>query len=355
MRENIGQISEVDMIRSKTRNDTRIRAGIVGAGLMGRWHAHAIHKVGGRLVGIADVNIFRSESLASKYPGADTYDDFERMIDELNLDVLHVCSPLASHAAIAEKAIDAGVHLLVEKPLAASAAETSKLYALAADHNILLCPVHQFVFQRGVEKARRLLPSIGRLTHLEANICSAGGIDLDVEQHDYVAETILPHPLSLMQIFLDGEISNVNWNILRPAHGELRIYGQQHKTSLSIFISMNTRPTVNTFRIAGVKGTIHLDLFHGFSFVEPGNTSKLRKVLHPFDLAARSFTAAGVNILRRTWHREPAYPGLQRLIKEFYRSIKLDLEPPIKAADALAIATVCDLLTNRDKTGTEPA
>jgi predicted dehydrogenase len=347
MTANLGEKTDASTTRAKTAVNPKIRAGIVGAGLMGRWHAHALEKAGGEVVGFADFEQAKAESLAAEYPMARTFSDAEKMLAGQNLDVLHVCSPTGSHEAIAETAIEAGVHLLIEKPLAATAEQTSRLYDLAARRSSLLCPVHQFAFQAGAAKAKKELPKIGRLVHLEANICSAGGAGFDVEQIDSTAVDILPHPLSVMQKFLEIDITAAGWNVARPASGELRIFGQIEETSLSIFISLNSRPTTNTFRIFGMNGAIHLDFFHGFSIIEPGGASRAKKILHPFDLAARSFSAATVNLARRTARRESAYPGLRQLIEEFYQSIKQKSEPPITTSEAVAVAEIRDLVMNR--------
>jgi len=343
----LGEKIDAPTARANIAAKPRIRAGIVGAGLMGRWHAHALEKAGGEVVGFADFAAAKARGLAAKYPMARAFDDAEKMLAEQNLDVLHVCSPTGSHEAIAETAIEVGVHLLIEKPFAESAEQTSRLYDLAARRNSLLCPVHQFAFQDGAAKARKHLPRIGRLVHLEANICSAGGAGFAAEQMDSTAVDILPHPLSVMQKFLDEDITAAGWNVGHPVSGELRVFGQIKETSLSIFVSMNSRPTTNTFRIFGTNGAIHLDFFHGFSIFEPGGASRPRKILHPFDLAARSFSAATVNLARRTARRESAYPGLRQLIEKFYKSIKLKSEPPITSSEAVAVAEIRDLVINR--------
>ena len=346
---NLGEKAGATKVQAQTAINPKIRAGIVGAGLMGLWHAHAVEKAGGEVVAFVDFNIEKAESLAAKYADAKAYFDLEKMLAEQNPDVLHVCSPTESHAVIAETAIKSGVHLLIEKPLAATADQTSRLYNLAAKSNTRLCPVHQFAFQDGAAKAQKSLSKIGRLIHLEANICSAGGAQLKGEQLDQIAADILPHPLSLMQKFLETDISEIKWSSLRPASGELRIAGQTRETSASIFISMNSRPTKNSFQIFGNEGTIHLDLFHDYSVIEPGKTSRMKKILHPFDLAVRNFSAATFNLARRTVRREAAYPGLRQLIQEFYDSIKSNSEPPITPSQAIAVAEVRDLLVNQIK------
>ncbi len=344
---NLGEKADLPKTQSQTAVNPKIRAGIVGAGLMGLWHARAVEKNGGEVVAFVDFNIEKAESLAAKYANAKAYFDLKKMLDEQIPDVLHVCSPTDSHEIIAETAIRAGVHLLIEKPLAATADQTSRLYNLAAQSNTQICPVHQFAFQDGAAKAQKSLSKIGRLIHLEANVCSAGGVGLNAAQHDQIAADILPHPLSLMQKFLETDISEIDWTGFRPASGELRIAGQTRETSASIFVSMNSRPTKNSFQIFGSEGTIHLDLFHGYSVIETGKTSRMTKILHPFDLAARNFSAATFNLVRRTVRRESAYPGLRQLIQQFYDSIKSNSEPPITPSQSIAVAEVRDLLVNQ--------
>lgn len=333
---------------SKNTDKKNIRVGIAGAGLMGFWHAHAARKVGGKVVAVFDINKSKANSLAAKYSAAKSFDSLEKMLAETSPDVLHVCTPTETHQKIAEISINSGVNLLIEKPIVQTAEETISLYELASKHKVLLCPVHQFVFQDGVRNAKKLLPQMGQIVHLQANICSAGGTNLEANQLDTIAADILPHPLSLMQTFLGDDLTTENWNIFRPNNGELRVSGKTQKTSLGIFVSMNSRPTLNTFQIFGTNGTIHLDLFHGFSVIESGKTSKARKILHPFDLAIKNFSAATLNLGRRSLRGESAYPGLRRLIDEFYQAIK-GKPLPITPAEAIAVAQIRDILLQKTK------
>ena len=324
-----------------------LRAGIVGAGLMGKWHARAVKKAGGEIIGVADVDEKQAALLAANFPSAQSFGDVAEMLNQKSLDVLHVCAPTAAHQAIAELAIEAGVNLFIEKPIAQTAAETIRLYDLAAKNNVRLCPVHQFAFQTGVEKAKKWMSRIGQTIHLQATVCSAGGEGFGVEQLDVIAADILPHPLSLFQVVLNEILPEENWEIFRPRPGELRVFNQVRETSLSIFVSMNARPTTNSFQIVGTNGTIHLDLFHGFAVIETEKVSKGRKILHPFDLAARSFSAATINLVRRIVRREPAYPGLWQLVNAFYQSIREDKQPPITPEQAINVAWIRDYLIHR--------
>ncbi|MDQ3748843.1 MAG: Gfo/Idh/MocA family oxidoreductase, partial [Acidobacteriota bacterium] len=320
--------------RAKSSSNPVLRVGVVGAGLMGRWHAHAAHKASGGIVCVADTNQNQAVQLAKRYRTAQGFGDLREMLKQKSLDVLHICTPTSSHHAIAEIAIKANINLFIEKPLTLTAAETKHLYDLGAENDVRLCPAHQFAFQHCVQKAKKILPRIGKIIHLQATLCSAGAAGLADKYLDSVAFDILPHPLSLFQTFLNGKLSEEAWDISRPERGELRISGYAHDVSLSIFVSMNARPTVNSLQIIGTNGTIHLDLFHDFAVLDKGKVSKGRKILHPFDSAVKKFSAATFNLARRTIQFESAYPGLRRLVNNFYQTIREGAEPPISPAQA---------------------
>jgi len=135
------------------------------------------------------------------------------------------------------------------------------------------------------------------------------------------------------------------WEI-RPARGEFRATLTTRQVCFSILISMNSRPTATGLRLLGTRGTVHVDLFHDFCVIESGTVSRWRKIVHPFDLATRSFLAAGGNLALRALTGEVAYPGLRSLIAHFYEAISGHSEPPIRREEAVQIAAVRDVLSN---------
>ncbi len=109
----------------------RIRAGIVGVGFMGTVHARAIRRSGGvvsRVVGSSP----ESSREGHERTGAETVTStVEELLAADDVDVVHVCTPNASHAPLVRAAIAAGKHVVCEKPLAIDAAEAGELLALA--------------------------------------------------------------------------------------------------------------------------------------------------------------------------------------------------------------------------------
>lgn len=331
-------------IESRAIENRRLRVGIVGAGLMGQWHAYEARKAQGNLVAIADCNLEAASRLARTFQGVEACVDIEELLSRTSCDLVHICTPIATHEQIAGTALEAGKHVLIEKPATPDAEGTQRLIQLAARRGVLICPVHQFVFQQGVMKARRLLDRIGHVLHLEAIFCTAGGVGRQESELDSVVAEILPHPLSLAQVFLPGGMVPDTWMRLRPRVGEFRAMAEVSGVTVSVMISLQARPTQCTLKIFGAAGTIHLDLFHGYAFIEPGVVSKERKILRPFDLAARRLAAASINLAKRALSRERAYPGLTRLVAEFYAAIRTGQCAPFTTEAMLNIARVRDIL-----------
>jgi predicted dehydrogenase len=322
-----------------------VRAVIIGAGLMGRWHGDAIAKAGGRVVAVVDRASDRAERLARSHAGSRVFISVESALRSINADIVHVCTPVELHVSTAEASMAASRHVLVEKPLAATARETERLVRLAEEADVLICPVHQFVFQDGVRRALRWLRAIGDVVHIEMTFCSAGGSGRVSARLDEIAAEILPHPLSLTQLFAPALFARNAWEVRRPAPGELRVaIGGGGGATASILVSMRARPTVSAMSILGEAGTIHVDLFHGYAVLEPGAVSRAHKILHPFDRSARGLFAASANMARRILRWEPAYPGLRTLVREMYDAVRGGGPSPISPAGCIAVARARDAI-----------
>jgi predicted dehydrogenase len=116
-------------------------AGIVGAGAFGRHHARKFAEDGRtRLVGVYDPHAERAEMLAQTH-GVRAFETMEALLEEA--EIVTIASPPATHAAMARLALDAGRHVLVEKPLAVTLADGADLVARAEAMNVVLACGHQ--------------------------------------------------------------------------------------------------------------------------------------------------------------------------------------------------------------------
>ena len=318
-----------------------LRVAVVGAGLMGRWHAYYAHRQGAQVVAIVDRARAAAESLSRRVKSANVFTDMASMLDEKRPQVVHICTPLDSHGPLAQQAIAAGVHALVEKPLTNLASETQALLETARMNGIRVCPVHQFGFQAGVARAATALAGLGEALHASFTICSAGGGTATGAELDDIVADILPHPFSVLQRLWPGNLLQArDWTANSARHGELRIQGSSGGTAVQAYVSMNARPTRCDLDILCTEGSIHLNFFHGYAVVRRGRPSRLDKVMQPFWFAGKTFAAAGLNLAGRALRGDNAYPGLGSLIGRFHAAARAESGNPIPERDTLAAATV---------------
>jgi predicted dehydrogenase len=316
-----------------------LRIAIVGAGLMGRWHAHAAVRAGAHVSAIVDPDQDRARTLSGHHPGARLVASMADVLPDV--DVVHICTPSRTHVSLVTQALDAGRHVLIEKPVAPSTDVVASLLASAASRGVLLCPVHQFPFQAGFQRAIARLPGVGPLRQVSYLTCSAGADPHDAAAMSQVAAEILPHPLSVMARCV-AHIDQVDWAVRAPAPGEIRALGQADGVGLSITISMNGRPTTNVVELIGAHGTTTVDLFHGFAVTLDGRVSRVRKAAKPLTAAVATAVAATTNLAGRAWRGEPAYPGLRHLTTLFYEAVRRGGASPVPPDETLAVARAGD-------------
>jgi predicted dehydrogenase len=135
----------------------RVRTALVGCGKVGQIHAHALATLAeSELVGVCDVDFERALMFANRYR-ARAYDDVERMLRDTRVQALIVATPHPVHIEPTLLAAGAGVHVLVEKPLAASVQDCDLMLAAAARNRIKLGVISQ---RRWYEPVRRMKAAI---------------------------------------------------------------------------------------------------------------------------------------------------------------------------------------------------
>jgi predicted dehydrogenase len=109
-----------------------LRAGIVGAGFIGRVHARAARLAGARLTGVAVSSAERAAAARDELGAERGFATAEELIAAEEVDVVHVCAPNHLHLPLARAALESGKHVVCEKPLALDAAGAEELVAAAA-------------------------------------------------------------------------------------------------------------------------------------------------------------------------------------------------------------------------------
>lgn len=167
-----------------------LRAGVVGAGVMGANHARNLASLPDvRLVAVADPDLERARTLAAAPGvaglGVEALADPELLFERVDLVV--IASPASSHARLARAALLAGLHTLVEKPLATTLPEAESLLELARDRGLVLQGGQLLRFHGGVERLSAGVKAPNRLVARRvgrARRVQDVGVILDLLIHD---------------------------------------------------------------------------------------------------------------------------------------------------------------------------
>jgi predicted dehydrogenase len=164
----------------------RLKAGVVGAGVFGGYHAQKYAALPGvALVAVADASAPAARKTAARY-GALPITDIEEFARQV--EIATIATPASSHYEIARKLIDAGVHVLVEKPLALTLAEADDLIERAKAKGITLQVGHQerFVLAATGLLSREVAPRriASRRAGPWTGRCTDVGVVIDLMIHD---------------------------------------------------------------------------------------------------------------------------------------------------------------------------
>src|SRR5690349_9105004 len=149
-----------------------LKVGVVGAGSMGMNHLRVLVDFGAdqlQLVGVAEASATTLQRATSRFhiPG---YSDYRQMIDETHPDLVAVVVPTNLHFAVASYAIDQGINVLIEKPMASTLEEATMLIQLAHLRGVKIAIGHIERFNPAIIALKQHLirDELGRLFHLHA-------------------------------------------------------------------------------------------------------------------------------------------------------------------------------------------
>jgi predicted dehydrogenase len=119
-----------------------VRVGIVGTGWVAPVHAHALRELGVEVAAVCGRTKSSADRFAGELGGASAWSDLEAMLQADRLDVLHVCTPNDLHAPQTLLALEHGVHVVCEKPLAVNTQESARMVEAAAQRGLVGAVAH---------------------------------------------------------------------------------------------------------------------------------------------------------------------------------------------------------------------
>jgi predicted dehydrogenase len=185
-----------------TDHPADVRVGVVGLGYWGPNLVRVLVETPGvHLAWLCDLDESRVDRLTRRYPGARTTAELDDLLADPSLDAIALATPVPTHHPLGRRILEAGKHLLVEKPLAPSTAQADDLIETAAANDRVLMCGHTFLYSPPVLTAKQLLDD-GELG--EVLFVTSTRVNLGLHQKDVsVIWDLAPHDLSILRFWLD--------------------------------------------------------------------------------------------------------------------------------------------------------
>lgn len=182
-----------------------LRVAIIGFGHWGPNYARILAGTlsGARLVAAAEPSATRLAAFERQYPSARAYADFRRMLRDGDVDAAIIATPTSTHREVAEECLNAGLHVLVEKPLASNVDDAEAIVALAHGVNRTLMVGHTFLFNPAVQAIKRYIDegALGEIRYLYFQRTGLGPIRQDVN----ALWDLAPHDVSMLRYWLNSD------------------------------------------------------------------------------------------------------------------------------------------------------
>jgi predicted dehydrogenase len=335
-----------------------MKVGIIGCGEIAKHHLpHILKQTTPDQIGLMDLDVNIAKETANRYGIEFVFSDFISMKNELEPDIIHILTPPMAHAKSAIEAMEAGCHVLVEKPMALSIGDSADMITAAQLNGVELCVDHNFLFSPGIREAERLIQSgqIGKLIHLEAHyhfdLARMPGYALQAHWAYRLPGGLIsdhiPHPASVLLHFMDEPVrvwavNKCNGILMDGQSDELRALIEGDSVTGFLSISLGTRPDSFTVDLYGTEMTIHVNISNMTIIVRRNRkiSKKIMRVVDGLEQTIQLFSSTLINSLKvgSGKLRPPGDVGL--VINEFYKNIQNGTKSPINGEEGKKVVVL---------------
>jgi len=330
-----------------------MKVAIIGCGFVSEGHAACLKRLQDiEIVGVADPDEAAAGRIAEKFSVQQVFADTMSLLKATSPEVVHLLTPPQTHAEIALQAMESGCHVLLEKPMAPTAAEARVILAGAREHAVALSICHNFLFLPCVVAARKMLDNgdLGDLVSVDIawrppNRGFHVGWTRDLPGG--AMHEIVPHAVYLQRAFV-GELTSIAGISRRggDARGpdcEIRILLDAESGSSHIGISPSAEPKQFLMRVEGTKMSLQIDLSaNTLVKIRKLGDGKIWKAVMNIDQAAQLLTGtvgSALSVLRGDISN-----GHFPLIESFYKSLREGGELPVTGEDGVATVAALDAI-----------
>lgn len=307
-----------------------LRVGVIGVGNMGLNHARVYSELAeAQLCAVADFDAARAQQVAARF-GVRAYADYNAMLAEQQLDAVSIAAPTHAHLALGLDALRAGVHILVEKPLAANVTEAEQLVQAARRADLTLAVGHIERFNPAVRELKRLMDA-NALGPISTVIARRVGLMPPQVKDANVIIDLAVHDIDVLN-FLFGEMpvvvaATAGHALLRNRYDHAEIFLRYRNAGCFVQVNWITPLKIRALSVTGGAG--HAELNYVTQKLELYETTPERAYDNFGDFVVRFGEAPRVNLPIQI--REPLRVELQA----FLRALHDKTLPVVTGADGV--------------------
>jgi predicted dehydrogenase len=338
-----------------------VKAAVIGCGSIAAQHLPFLSSSADiALVATCDTSPAAAAFAQQRFGAAAAFTEAGEMLREARPEVVHVLTPPHTHVPVTLACLDAGAHVICEKPAAADAAETERLLDAAQSRGLLLFESRNYLWNDPVQRLSRTVRS-GRLGDvLEVDLLLAvdflsgpfGDENLDgpaVALPAGAVHDFLPHLCYLFLHFAPdapeptrvvGELSNRSGN-RRAGFDFLDALVFAGAVRGRLRLTADVKPDTFRVTIRGSRATLESDLFNPyFRYEGPPNVGKRTAIGQV--KAGLAMAAGGVSVFKDKVMQHGPYHGMPHMLDAMYQAISGKAPPPFTRDEVLASARLVD-------------
>jgi len=336
--------------------------GLVGCGgIAQQCHLPALRQTKGmEIAALCDVKEELARGIAGKLNVKRYYADLAEMLQREKLSLVDICTPPGTHATLAIQAMEAGCHVLVEKPMAISCQEADEMIRAAEKNRVKLCVAHNQLFLPVVTRAISMVRKgfIGDLTGVNLGDAQRRDNHEFVDQDHWIHRLPgglfgehLPHPIYLAMALLGHvepatvyatKLSNYDWVVA----DEARVVLQGEKGIATITASHNWPKVTATLDIFGTRRNLHVDRHSSvLTSYGIGGESRLWRALENVSQSYQQLACTASAAVNTVLGRRASGHGI--LIGKFVQAIRGDGQVPVTAGEGREVVRVLEKITSQ--------
>ena len=345
-----------------------LKAALIGTGKISEEHLRFLRGAEGvEVAGVCDLSPSLAKYAAARFAVGAPFTDAARMLRETAPDVVHVLTPPHTHERLVSDALNAGAHVIVEKPVAPTNAQFRRLWELAQSRDRRLVEDQNYRFNEPIRRIERMVGAgeLGEVREVEVRMALAIR-----KKGSRYADQNLPHPShSLPAGVLHEFVTHLcyltlrflpSWERVAAAwsnHGGDSLFKYDDLDALviggpvhaRIRFSCHTAPDAFNLVVRGTRGWAESDLFqpHVRQVVPRAGGGQLSPLANQF-VHGCGLVRASVRGLRNKVMQKTPYEGLRTFLDHTYAALRNGTEPPVTYDDMDKASRLVDALLNEE-------